>query len=73
MRKKAPIGLLAGTVACFILLNLLVAQWIIMTFYPQAVARLGPAALIALAVVLVACLAYVARGWRTYLRRSPDA
>ena len=71
MRRDAPVWLLACTVACFIILNLLLAQVIVQAFYPAAGTRLGPAALGALGLVAIACVAYTVRGWRSYLRRPP--
>lgn len=71
MRRDAPAWLLAGTIACFILLNVLIAQGIIVAFYPTAGTRLGPAGLAALCVLFLGTAFYVARGWRSYLRRPP--
>jgi hypothetical protein len=64
-------GLLVGTVASFVILNLLLAQVIVQAFYPDAGTRLGPAALGALGLVAVGCAVYTVRGWRSYLRRPP--
>jgi hypothetical protein len=71
VRRDAPTWLLAGTIACFILLNVLIAQGIIVAFYPTASARLGPAGLAVLGILLLATIFYAARGWRSYLRRPP--
>ena len=71
MRRDAPVGLLVGTIACFVMLNVLIAQAIIVGFYPEAGTRLGPAGLVVLVVLLIVTAAYTARGWRRYLRRPP--
>ena len=71
MRRDAPAWLLAGTIACFILLNVLIAQGIIIAFYPTASARLGPAGLAVLCILLLGTAVYAARGWRSFLRRPP--
>jgi hypothetical protein len=72
VRRDAPTWLLAGTIACFILLNVLIAQGIIVAFYPDASTRLGPAGLAVLCILLLATALYAARGWRSYLRRPPS-
>jgi membrane protein DedA with SNARE-associated domain len=71
VRRDAPTWLLASTIACFILVNVLIAQGIIAAFYPTASTRLGPAGLAVLCVLLVATSYYAARGWRSYFRRPP--
>jgi hypothetical protein len=71
VRRDAPTWLLAGTIACFVLLNVLIAQGIIVAFYPTASTRLGPAGLIVLCILLLGTAVYAARGWRSYLRRPP--
>ena len=65
-------SLLLGTAAVFVLVNLLLAQGIVLAFYPQAGTRLGPAGFGALVVVAIVCAIYAVRGWRSYLRRPPD-
>jgi hypothetical protein len=72
VRKDAPFRLLAGLAAFLVLLNVLIAQLIIQAFYPGSGARLGPAVMVALAVVAVGCLVYSIVGWRAYLRRPPE-
>lgn len=72
MQRSAPIGLLVSTAACIVVVNLIVAQIIILRFYPAAAARIGMAGLVALVVIAVLCAAYSFRGWRAYLRRPPD-
>ena len=72
MRRDAPVWLLVGTAAVFVLVNLLLAQGIVLAFYPQAGTRLGPAALGALGVATIVCALYAVSGWRSYLRRPPD-
>jgi hypothetical protein len=62
-----------GTAACIVVVNLLVAQAIVLRFYPDAGTRLGMAGLAALGVLAVACMVYTVRGWRAYLRRPPGA
>ena len=71
MRLSASAWLLVTTAAFFILLNLALAQAIILAFYPDAGTRLGPAGLGALVLVTALVGLYAARGWRQYLRRSP--
>lgn len=71
MRRNAPIALLVGTAAFFVILNVVLAQVIVLAFYPDAGTRLGPAGLGALCVLAVICAIYALRGWRAYLRR-PD-
>ena len=71
MRRSAPGWLLVSTAACIILVNLVVAQAIVLAFYPDAGTRLGLAALATLAVAALACALYAVRGWRAYLRRPP--
>lgn len=66
-------GLLISTAACIVVVNLILAQLIIMRFYPAAGARVGLAGLVALVVIAVLCIAYTVRGWRAYLRRPPAA
>ena len=72
MRRSAPVGLLVSTVAVVVIVNLIVAQIIIVAFYPGAGTRLGLTGLIALVVGGVVCALYTVRGWRAYLRRPPD-
>jgi hypothetical protein len=72
VRKDAPFRLLAGLAAFLVILNVLIAQLIIQAFYPGSGATLGPAVMVALAVVAVACLVYSIVGWRAYLRRPPE-
>jgi hypothetical protein len=72
LRRDAPVWLLVGTAACFVLVNLVLAQVIVLAFYPEAGTRFGPAALGALCVAAIVCAIYTARGWRSYLRRPPD-
>lgn len=57
--------------ACLVLVNVVAAQAIVTLWYPESSARLGPAALVGLMVVTLACIVYVIVGWRTYLRRPP--
>ena len=71
MRRSVPVGLLVGTAACIVVVNLLVAQVIVLRLYPDGGTRLGLAALAALGVMAIACAVYTLRGWRTYLRRPP--
>ena len=73
MHKSAPFSLLASTMACLVLVNVLLAQAIIRAFYPSSGAELGPAVTVALAIVTVVLAVYAVLGWRTYLRRPPDA
>jgi hypothetical protein len=68
LRRDAPVGLLVSTVAIIIILNVLVAQAIILVFYPDAATRLTPAGLAALVVLTVVCAIYTVRGWRSFLR-----
>jgi hypothetical protein len=72
LRRNAPVGLLVSTVAFFVILNVVLAQAIILAFYPNAGTRLGPAGVGALCVLAVVCAIYAARGWRAYLRRPPS-
>lgn len=69
MRHSAPAGLLVSTAAFFILLNLALAQAIVLAFYPDAGTRLGPAGLGALILLAAVVGLYAARGWRQYLSR----
>ncbi len=71
MRKDAPFRLMAGLAAFLVIVNVLIAQFIIQTFYPDSGGRLGPAVMVALAIVAIGCLAYSIVGWRAYLRRPP--
>jgi hypothetical protein len=71
VQRSAPVSLLIGTAAVIVLVNLLLAQAIVLAFYPQAAARLGPAGLGALGVAVVVGALVAVRGWRTYLRRPP--
>ena len=71
MRRTAPTWLLVSTAAFFILLNLALAQAIVLAFYPDAGTRLGPAGLGALIFVAAIVGLYAVRGWRQYLRRPP--
>ena len=73
MHKSASFSLLASTMACLVLVNVLLAQVIIRALYPSSGAELGPAVLTALAVLTVVLVVYTVVGWRTYLRRPPDA
>ncbi|HEX2172678.1 MAG TPA: hypothetical protein VHL09_09560 [Dehalococcoidia bacterium] len=72
MRRSAPAGLLVSTAAFFILLNLALAQAIVLAFYPDAGTRLGPAGVGALVLLAALTGLYAARGWWQYLRRPPD-
>ena len=72
LRRDAPVGLLVSTVAFIIILNVLVAQAIVLAFYPDAATRLPPAGLAALGVLTVVCAICTVRGWRSYLRRPPS-
>jgi hypothetical protein len=57
--------------ACLVLVNVAAAQAIVTLWYPESSARLGPAALIGLTLVTLACIVYSIVGWRTYLKRPP--
>jgi hypothetical protein len=59
-------------VAVVVIVNLMVAQIIIGSFYPEAGTRLGLTGWVALVAVGVACALYTVRGWRAYLRRPPS-
>jgi hypothetical protein len=71
LRRNAPVWLLVSTAACFVLVNLVVAQAVVQAFYPNAGTRLGPAGIGALCILAVVCAFFAARGWRAYLRRPP--
>ena len=71
MRRSAPVGLLVSTAACIVFVNLIVAQIIVLRFYPEAGTRIGMAGLAALIVLAVVCAIYTVRGWRSYLRKPP--
>lgn len=71
MKKGASSGLLLSTMACLVLVNVLIAQGIVYGFYPASAARLGPAVLAGLAIAALACTVSAIRGWRSYLRRRP--
>jgi hypothetical protein len=73
VNKTAPTGLLWTTMASLVLVNLLAAQAIVAAFYPDSGARLGPASLAALAIVTLVCIISTIVGWRTYLKRPPQA
>jgi hypothetical protein len=60
--------LLVSTVACIIVMNVVLAQVIAQTLYPGSGLRLGPAALAALAVAVLALVIYTVLGWRSYLK-----
>ena len=62
-------SLLVSTVACFVIVNLVVAQLIVQAFYPDAGTRLGLAGMGALVVLAAVCALHAVRGWRAYLRR----
>ena len=68
MRRNAPVTLLVSTAVFFVILNVLLAQAIVLAFYPDAGTRLGPAGLGALVVLAIVCAIYALRGWRAYLR-----
>ena len=72
MRRSASAGLLVSTATFFILVNLAVAQAIVLAFYPDAGTRLGPAGFGALALLAVVTGLHAVRGWRRYLRRPPE-
>jgi hypothetical protein len=73
VQKSAPFSLLASSTACLVLVNVVLAQVIIRALYPSSGAELGPAVLTALAVVTVVLVVYTVIGWRSYLRRPPEA
>ena len=68
MRRNAPVAVLVSTALFFVILNVLLAQAIVLAFYPNAGTRLGPAGLGALCVLAIVCAIYALRGWRAYLR-----
>ena len=72
MRRNAPVAVLVSTAVFFVILNVLLAQAIVLAFYPDAGTRLGPAGLGALCVLAIVCAVYALRGWRAYLRPPPD-
>jgi len=72
VKKDASPGLLLGTMACLVLVNVLIAQWIVHALYPESGARLGPFVLAGLAIAALACAVSAIRGWRAYLRRHPE-
>jgi hypothetical protein len=72
VRRDAPAGILVSTATFFVLVNLVLAQAVVLIFYPDAGTRLGPAGMAALCLAAVACGVHALRGWRTYLRRPPD-
>ena len=63
-------SLILLTMACFVLVNVVIAQLLIRVMYPGSGLQLGTAALSGVAVLAVISSAYLVVGWRTYLRRS---
>lgn len=71
MNRDAPGRLLLVTAVSIVLLNVVVAQAIVQRLYPDSGLRIGPAALVVLAVVALACIAWAVSGWRAFLRKRP--
>jgi len=72
LRRSAPVGLLVSTAALVVIVNLIVAQIIIMAFYPDAGTRLGLTGFVAVIVIAAGCALYTVRGWRAYLHSAED-
>ena len=71
MRQDAPVGLLVGTIVCFIVVNVVIAQMILLAFFPDSRRRFGAAVLTTVAVVALGCVGYTVMAWRRYLKRPP--
>ena len=69
MPQPSAAGLIVVTMACFVLVNVVIAQVLIRVMYPGSGLQLGTATLIGVAVLAAISLAFLVAGWRRYLNR----
>ena len=66
-------SLILLTMACFVLVNVVIAQGVLRVMYPGSGLQMGTAALTGVTVLAVIALGFVVVGWRGYLRRPRSA
>jgi hypothetical protein len=67
--QTSAAGLIAMTMVCFVLINVVIALVLIRVMYPGSGLQLGTAALTGVAVLAGISLVFLVAGWRRYLNR----